>query len=159
MRLRRILTDEDAVSPAVGIVLLVAITVILAALVAAFTLGVAGNSTKETPSASVETEWGQTTAGGDTHKTVDITILGGDTVDADNVVVRLDGDLVWNDAKGAGVDDLKTYDGKQWSSDTITAGDTLGLREAGRSMTTGNKLEIVWNNGQKSQVLGTGTVQ
>ena len=101
MRLRRILTDDDAVSPAVGIVLLVAITVILAALVAAFTLGVAGNSTEETPSASVETEWGQTIAGGD----------------------------------------------------------TLGLREDTRSMTTGNELEIVWNNGQKSQVLGTSTVQ
>lgn len=112
MRLRRILTDDDAVSPAVGIVLLVAITVILAALVAAFTLGVAGNSTEETPSASVETEWGQTIAGGDTHKTVDVTILGGDTVDADNVVVRLDGDVVWNDAAGTGADGLTTYDGK-----------------------------------------------
>lgn len=159
MRLRRLATDDDAVSPAVGIALLVAIAVILATLVGAFTLGVAGSSTKETPSASVETEWGQTTDGGDTHKTVDITILGGDTVDAENVVVRLDGDVVWNDAKGADVDDLKTYDGKQWSSDTITAGDTLGLREDARSMTTGNELEIVWDNGQKSQVLGTGIVQ
>jgi FlaG/FlaF family flagellin (archaellin) len=159
VRLHRLATDDAAVSPVVGIALLVGVTVILAALVGAFTLGVAGSSTEETPAASVETEWGQTTITGTTYDTVDITILGGDTVAGDNVIVRLDGDVVWNDDAGAGADGLATYDGKTWADAEIDAGDTLGLREDSRTMTDGNELEIVWNNGQKSQVLGIGTVQ
>jgi len=35
--------DEDAVSPVIGVILMVAVTVILAAIIAAFVFGMAGN--------------------------------------------------------------------------------------------------------------------
>jgi archaeal type IV pilus assembly protein PilA len=39
-------TNEDAVSPVIGVILMVAITVILAAVIAAFVFGMAGNISK-----------------------------------------------------------------------------------------------------------------
>ena len=39
-------TNENAVSPVIGVILMVAITVILAAVIAAFVFGMAGNITK-----------------------------------------------------------------------------------------------------------------
>ncbi len=52
MRLRR---DEEAVSPVIGVILMVAITVILAAVIAAFVFGLGGNvDTKKSPAISVK---------------------------------------------------------------------------------------------------------
>ena len=46
MRLKQLFTDDDAVSPVIGVILMVAITVILAAVIASFVLGL-GDSTDE----------------------------------------------------------------------------------------------------------------
>ncbi len=52
MRFRK---DEEAVSPVIGVILMVAITVILAAVIAAFVFGLGGNvKTKKTPAISVK---------------------------------------------------------------------------------------------------------
>jgi len=42
MRIRQLFTDDDAVSPVIGVILMVAITVILAAVIGAFVLGFGG---------------------------------------------------------------------------------------------------------------------
>lgn len=151
MQVSRILTDENAVSSTIGVVLMVAVTVILAAAVGTFALGLAEESTKETPSASVEIKWGA--VGGD--DTVDITIVGGDSVKSRFVtVVHQDGTDLWTDS---GTTDVSTYGGKTWSGDEIQSGDTLGLREDSSAVfQTDDTVKIVWNNGQKSQVLGSG---
>ena len=52
MNLKKLFTDERAVSPVIGVILMVAITVILAAVIGAFVLGI-GGETQDTPSASV----------------------------------------------------------------------------------------------------------
>ena len=49
MKLRK---DEEAVSPVIGVILMVAITVILAAVIAAFVFGL-GGSTEKAPTASI----------------------------------------------------------------------------------------------------------
>ena len=47
--------DEEGVSPVIGVILMVAITVILAAVIAAFVFGLGGNvKTKKTPAISVK---------------------------------------------------------------------------------------------------------
>ena len=51
MQLKNLFADEDAVSPVIGVILMVAITVILAAVIGAFVLGI-GGSQSETPQAS-----------------------------------------------------------------------------------------------------------
>ncbi len=52
MRIKNLLTDDDAVSPVIGVILMVAITVILAAVIGAFVLDI-GNQQDQTPQASV----------------------------------------------------------------------------------------------------------
>jgi flagellin-like protein len=44
--LMKLMKNEDAVSPVIGVILMVAITVILAAVIAAFVFGMAGNISK-----------------------------------------------------------------------------------------------------------------
>jgi flagellin-like protein len=52
MNLRNILTDDDAVSPVIGVILMVAITVILAAVIGTFVLGLGGSVQQTAPQAS-----------------------------------------------------------------------------------------------------------
>jgi flagellin-like protein len=73
--------DENAVSSTIGIVLMVAVTVILAAAVGAFALNLAGDTTEKSPTVSMDLSWG--TDGGDT--VVDVTPKG---VGADPAAVR-----------------------------------------------------------------------
>jgi len=54
MRIRQLLTDDDAVSPVIGVILMVAITVILAAVIGAFVLGFGGGG-PSAPTASWDT--------------------------------------------------------------------------------------------------------
>ncbi|MCT9097553.1 type IV pilin N-terminal domain-containing protein [Haloarchaeobius sp. HME9146] len=51
MELKNLFTDDDAVSPVIGVILMVAITVILAAVIGAFVLNI-GGSQEKVPQAS-----------------------------------------------------------------------------------------------------------
>ena len=76
MRMRN---DESAVSPVIGVILMVAITVILAAVIAAFVFGL-GGSTEKAPTASIVAANNPDTTGYDLkiqHKGGD-TLKGGD---------------------------------------------------------------------------------
>ncbi|WP_227133697.1 type IV pilin [Halorubellus salinus] len=53
MQLKNLFADEDAVSPVIGVILMVAITVILAAVIGAFVLGI-GGSQDQAPQASFQ---------------------------------------------------------------------------------------------------------
>jgi len=53
MQLKNLFADEDAVSPVIGVILMVAITVILAAVIGAFVLGI-GGSQEQAPQASFQ---------------------------------------------------------------------------------------------------------
>jgi flagellin-like protein len=50
---RKFSKDEDAVSPVIGVILMVAITVILAAVIAAFVFGMGGNLSQAPPTVSI----------------------------------------------------------------------------------------------------------
>jgi len=60
MRLRRLFADDDAVSPVIGVILMVAITVILAAVIATFVLGL-GQNQNASPQASFAFDYDNTT--------------------------------------------------------------------------------------------------
>ncbi len=64
--------NEEAVSPVIGVILMVAITVILAAVIAAFVFGMAGNI--DTNKQVAATASANTNA---THKMISITYMGG----------------------------------------------------------------------------------
>ncbi|PSP94540.1 type IV pilin [Halobacteriales archaeon QS_4_62_28] len=52
MDLKQLFNDDDAVSPVIGVILMVAITVILAAVIASFVLGLGDQASQTTPTAS-----------------------------------------------------------------------------------------------------------
>jgi flagellin-like protein len=83
MQLKQLLNDDDAVSPVIGVILMVAITVILAAVIASFVLGLGGN-TETTPSASFNFDY-------DADNTdLTITHQSGQTIRADELYIRGD---------------------------------------------------------------------
>lgn len=59
MQFNNLITDDDAVSPVIGVILMVAITVILAAVIASFVLGLGNEATDQTPTASFTFDYEQ----------------------------------------------------------------------------------------------------
>jgi flagellin-like protein len=85
MELKRLLHDDDAVSPVIGVILMVAITVILAAVIASFVLGLGGNQ-QATPTASFTFDYTQ--GNSDSSSYVEVTHDGGDTIKGSEVYLR-----------------------------------------------------------------------
>ena len=83
MRLKQLFADDDAVSPVIGVILMVAITVILAAVIASFVLGL-GDSQETAPNVSLNFEYIED-SGGDA---LQVTKSGGDEIDGSNLYIR-----------------------------------------------------------------------
>jgi len=83
--LKALLTEDDAVSPVIGVILMVAITVILAAVIASFVLGLGDTASQQTPTASFTLDY---EADDSTSGDLTITHDGGDTVQADELYLR-----------------------------------------------------------------------
>jgi len=84
MRLQNLLDDDSAVSPVIGVILMVAITVILAAVIASFVLGL-GGQTEVAPTADFSFNYDP----GD--QIVSVTHSGGASVRGDELYVRGEG--------------------------------------------------------------------
>jgi len=83
MKLKQLFADDDAVSPVIGVILMVAITVILAAVIASFVLGL-GDQNNPAPTADFNFDY-NTDPG-----TPELTIThgDGDALDPNNLYVR-----------------------------------------------------------------------
>ncbi|WP_171908251.1 type IV pilin [Natrialba sp. SSL1] len=120
--------DERAVSPVIGVILMVAITVILAAVIAAFVLDM-GDMGDQAP--STQFSWDEDVGDG----TVEITITGGQDIDTDNLVIDTSGDDGMDDERvsNLGSDDYfhESDDNDRplgdWSASEIGAGDSITL--------------------------------
>ena len=82
MRLQKLIQDDDAVSPVIGVILMVAITVILAAVIASFVLGLGNQAGSVAPQASFSFDYD---ADADT---LTVEHDGGESVRADTVYFR-----------------------------------------------------------------------
>jgi flagellin-like protein len=91
MNLRELVVEDRAVSPVIGVILMVAITVILAAVIGTFVLGLGDQVQSTTPQATFGAEQGTDTIGSNDYKTLSITHEGGDTLKATNIEVTVDG--------------------------------------------------------------------
>ena len=87
MDLKKLFTEERAVSPVIGVILMVAITVILAAVIGAFVLGIGGDQ-NATPQASISLD-----ADVDNDDNVTIEHNGGETLELDDVQLSAAGVL------------------------------------------------------------------
>jgi flagellin-like protein len=122
MQFRKLLHDEDAVSPVIGVILMVAITVILAAVIASFVLGL-GDTSDPAPSTSFE--WNYDTG----DKTLEMVHDGGDEFNSDQVSIAgsnigCEGDT-WTDVSpGSSTTDVSAGDRAVIDLDATGDGDT-----------------------------------
>ena len=140
MQVNKLLTDDEGVSPVIGVILMVAITVILAAVIAAFVLGI-GDTEDPAPSSSLNYEIDD--SGGE----LSISHDSGDAFAAGDVQVNLEG------PNGA-TDDGTTLNELSYSSATVdsdtefTPGDSYTLTDFDTSAGPGTiTIELVWAPG------------
>jgi len=120
--------SRRAVAPVIGITLLVAVTVVLAAVVGAFAIGV-GGQTDDAPQAAITAEFGN-----EYPNQINLTHEGGDALDVRNLTVRIfvDGEPLEHqpDVPATGMDGFRyspTGPFNSRSDNTWTAGETASL--------------------------------
>ena len=149
MKLKNIFRNDEsdgtrAVSPVIGVILMVAITVILAAVIGTFVLGL-GDQVESAPQASFNFDTN------DDEDTVEIVHRGGDNINTNNVDFRVsnmdevdsgpddDGEFVVEDADG-----------------TLRAGDTVTIQfDADDDTPNDETVNIVFTSGDRQDIIGT----
>jgi flagellin-like protein len=144
MNVKQLFQDEDAVSPVIGVILMVAITVILAAVIGTFVLGLGDQVQSSAPNANFQFEY---TDNGDGHNgesgdTVTVTHNGGQDVSSNNLNVVMSGSSSIS-ASGS------------WPT-TISTGDSNTFTGTEATET----IRVIWEspNGDSSNTIGESTV-
>ncbi|WP_136600819.1 type IV pilin [Salinigranum halophilum] len=161
MNFKQLFTEDRAVSPVIGVILMVAITVILAAVIGTFVLGLGDQVSESAPQAQFTFDF-------DGADKINITHDGGDAIEADDlnvtsgVAVGLDGnsDGTYNSSDGtsgivSGETSVNLVDSQAFSSgDTISAGTTIRVATSGSF--SGETLRVVWSspNSDKTATIG-----
>jgi flagellin-like protein len=151
MELKNIFTDEDAVSPVIGVILMVAITVILAAVIGTFVLGLGDQVQNNAPQATFSFDYAEETATATTGFTVTATHDGGDTFNNENTqTLELRGPNDGDD--GAGTDPVTTEFGVDAG---VSAGDSAEITNVAEE----GEVRIIWTsgNGGNTATVATGT--
>ena len=138
MDIKNLFTDDDAVSPVIGVILMVAITVILAAVIGAFVLNLGGG--QESPP-QADWGWSDQPSADSGDGAVTLEHNGGDRVDNPDQITISD--------SNTGLDEALSNQ----FSDTISAGDENQYTDVGVS-TTGT-LTLTWesSDGSQSQII------
>ncbi|GAB3326870.1 type IV pilin N-terminal domain-containing protein [Haloplanus salinarum] len=132
MNFKELLAEDRAVSPVIGVILMVAITVILAAVIGTFVLGLGDQVSDNAPQASFSFDFSATgDFDGGTDDYVNITHEGGETLD--NSTISVDGD---------GTTTLALNDSGGWGDGTIQAGDQASYN----GVDAGETIRVVWTN-------------
>jgi len=121
MKLHELFADDDAVSPVIGVILMVAITVILAAVIGTFVLGLGGQVQDTAPNAQFT--WNEESNGNLT-----ITHDGGQSVDVNNMNVTGDGAGISTQCQtnGGATDEWSGGDSELSAGDACTLNGTTG---------------------------------
>ena len=131
MQLKELLTEDRAVSPVIGVILMVAITVILAAVIGTFVLGLGDQVSDNAPQASFSFDFSSNDDGftGEAADVVNITHEGGETIENSTL-----------DVSGDGTDTLQ-YQSGGWGS-SVSAGDQITLS----GVNAGETIRVIWTN-------------
>ena len=151
MNLRNLLTNDNAVSPVIGVILMVAITVILAAVIGTFVLGLGQNVQSTAPQASFSFDQ-------DGNKDVTVSHDGGDTIAYSNIKVTVNGNTAYATDGGSAFWDK---DGKVNAGDSKTITDFENNDDNPTDgLDTGDTIRVIWtsDSGENSQVLSKYTV-
>jgi len=155
MNVRELIADDDAVSPVIGVILMVAITVILAAVIGTFVLGLGDQVQQNAPQTSFTFDYNEgTTNTGCTNGYLDngptpqgelsVTHDGGDEINENR--------LSFKDDSGNSITDLETCDPPVTTDgQDISAGDTFNF-----DIDSEDTVRVVWTSdgGGNSATLG-----
>lgn len=144
MDLTRLIRDEEGVSEVIGVILMVAITVILAAVLASMVLGIGGES-QTTPTASFEFDYDQSS------RTLTITHDSGENILGAELFLR--GDCSGCSATWASIGgDMSATIG---SRSAVASGDSVSLSP----VSSDYDVRVVWQSeeGDTSATLGRDT--
>jgi flagellin-like protein len=125
MDIKQLVQDEDAVSPVIGVILMVAITVILAAVIGTFVLGLGDQVQNTAPQASFNFDYDNASIG--STDSISITHDGGDTIGANELAVV--SSVNFDGTGGVGVTNTgdETWETLSGSSADVTAGDSITI--------------------------------
>lgn len=156
MNLKELFNDDRAVSPVIGVILMVAITVILAAVIGTFVLGLGDKVSTTTPSTSFQFDYNNAPDG--QNDTLEISHAGGTTIQASQLNATVTGATA--NASGS-----TAYTGNLFgSSGDVNAGDVATLDGSSFSNIDANTwfeldaatVRVVWTaaSGDSSATLG-----
>jgi len=151
MRVKILFIDEDAVSPVIGVILMVAITVILAAVIGAFVLDL-GGSEESAPQASWEYDYQDNDDGwGDPNDAITVHHRGGDEISRDTVTFAVE---------GTAVTDTNDYQFDTAPNPQITAGDQIVISGDNTALQSGDSIQVTWDSssGDSSSVIAETTI-
>jgi flagellin-like protein len=140
MKLKQLLKEDDAVSPVIGVILMVAITVILAAVIATFVLGLGEQVSDTAPQASFTFDYDSDATTSDDYGNgaladpagkLTITHSGGPTIDAGRLAIT------GTSASSSG----KWSNGPYGESSEVAAGDQIDIW-----MSSDDQIRVTWTN-------------
>jgi FlaG/FlaF family flagellin (archaellin) len=155
VKLQSLHRDDGAVSPVIGVILMVGVTVILSAVVAAFVFS-AVDTSEPAPQVSLNYDYEMESSSGAADGTLTLTVASGDVFTADQVEFR---------GTDLGTDGGDANAGSEWheraASTTVGPESTIGggSRAELSGLSDTYELELVWTagGGGSSAILSTRT--
>ncbi|ELZ73507.1 MULTISPECIES: type IV pilin [Haloferax] len=141
MKLKQLFEDDDAVSPVIGVILMVAITVILAAVIGTFVLGL-GEQTATAPQASFSFDYNQSAPD---H--LNITHESGQAINSERLSISTGVDIYDPDEAATNASDSRTWTSLNGYTQTdVTAGTSVTIRPVSSETLADQTVRIVWTD-------------
>jgi flagellin-like protein len=150
MNIKDILKDQSAVSPVIGVILMVAITVILAAVIGTFVLGLGDQVQTTSPSASFNFDYD-----GASNGTLQVTHNGGDTIRSNQVQIKASQNIHAGNGS-APVRSFWNWNEFTRSGSEISAGNYVSVTGQSTDSLDDATVRVVWTgeSGDQSATLG-----
>ena len=143
MKLKNLFTNDRAVSPVIGVILMVAITIILAAVIGTFVIGLGDDLGGSAPSASFSNSVDDST--------VSFTHNGGDRIPNGTAFLVANGNVTFDE--GTGTNTERDSDKRASVTTSMTAGTTAAMAtDAGED---GVSVSLVYEEGDRSATLSS----
>ena len=152
MKSKQLFTDDSAVSPVIGVILMVAITVILAAVIGTFVLNLGGSVSQTTPQASFGFDFNdEATDGTNTFDNVTITHETGASIESSQLNITGPSTFGYVDSSGGyatfgSARSTISYSDMGVSND-VSAGTAVTItKQDSNGEFNGETIRVVWNS-------------
>jgi len=132
-------TDDRAVAPVIGVILVVALTVILAAVIGAFVFGVSDTSTEAAPNAQISFDFEEDEGEYD----IEFVHESGDELDPGTITFVVDGE--------------EFGDADEWpGNENIVAGDSYDVSDVDAE--PGDTVRVIWSGTDSTSTIASETI-